>query len=167
MKRNVKAFTLIELLVAVLIIGILTAVALPQYKVAVHKSRYATLKNLVKSIAEAQEIYYLANGKYATSFNELDITLGNSETNKQTYDWGECTFVNSTEDAHVMCARTDIKLRYQIYLPHRPTRLHNDICVSLEKTDDISNKICKQETNEGSSYVDHNMKVWKYPGKHI
>lgn len=68
-------FTLIELLVVVLIIGILSSVALPQYQKAVEKSRAVQALTLVKSIVQAQKVYYMANGKYAQSFDDLDVEI--------------------------------------------------------------------------------------------
>ena len=74
---NHKAFTLIELLVVVLIIGILAAVALPQYQKAVWKSRTAQLYSSVQALSTAQETYFMANGNYATRFDELDLDFEN------------------------------------------------------------------------------------------
>ena len=71
---NNRAFTLIELLVVVLIIGILASVALPQYQLAVDKSKYTRLMPLVQAIKNAQEVYYLEHGKYADSLEQLDIS---------------------------------------------------------------------------------------------
>ena len=70
-----KGFTLLELLVVVLIIGILAGIALPQYQKAVAKTELTRVISYVKPIAEAQERYFLTNGKYSNSFSDLDVDV--------------------------------------------------------------------------------------------
>lgn len=85
MHKNKKAFTLIELLVVVLIIGILSAIALPQYNLAVEKARATEALVVLKSIKDAQELYYMENGHYCESANKDDLGITIPESKYWTY----------------------------------------------------------------------------------
>ena len=82
---NKKAFTLIELLVVVLIIGILAAIALPQYQRAVAKSRSTEALVLLRALADAEELYYLENNEYTSDLSSLSIDIPATQKGS----WGE------------------------------------------------------------------------------
>ncbi len=75
-----KGFTLIELLVVVLIIGILAAIAVPQYTKAVEKSRMSEVLTMIRSLEQAVDVHVLANGIDSYNIDVLadaDIDLEN------------------------------------------------------------------------------------------
>ncbi len=148
-KLNNNAFTLIELLVVVLIIGILAAVALPQYKLAVGKARLTQLVTLANSVVQAQERYYLANGKYADSFEELDIDIsgslyGNGRILRNSAGWsleirldtGNATYASDTR-------LPDILLIF-------PNQQGKRACYAV-KTNQFANALCKTATGKSVS----------------
>ena len=53
--KNKQGFTLIELLTVVLIIGILTAVALPQYQTVIARSRISEAQSIMRTIYDTSE----------------------------------------------------------------------------------------------------------------
>ena len=156
------AFTLIELLVVVLIIGILSAVAVPQYQMAVWKSRFATVKALTKNLAEAEEIYYLSNGNYTTNVNELDVDVPqpdqssiSSQYGDYHYPWGYCqTEVVTNTVQKVACRLTkdgNDFLGYTQYLNHSQRAPSQTTCVAYHKsgeTDTLQHRLCKNETGK-------------------
>ncbi len=66
-----KGFTLIELLVVVLIIGILSAVALPQYQKAVTKARATQLFAFVNHYHKIADIHVMAGGNYGDKLEDM------------------------------------------------------------------------------------------------
>ncbi len=84
---NRKGFTLIELLVVVLIIGVLSAVALPQYTTAIEKSRATEALTLSGAVRYAAERYYLQKDVWPTNENlkKLDIELPKNASCTSTY----------------------------------------------------------------------------------
>ncbi|MDO5765266.1 MAG: prepilin-type N-terminal cleavage/methylation domain-containing protein [Elusimicrobiales bacterium] len=152
-----KGFTLIELLVVVLIIGILAAVALPEYQTAVLKSRLSTTMSTVRAIADAAEVYYLANGEYAPDdINMLDISavsgcqdIGQGQLDCGTiwYDYnagGQTWHVANKQDRVDGIVRLNgaIILRYIRYLSYSPTYAGEIYCVA-EDGSALSHKVCK------------------------
>ncbi|MDD5304186.1 MAG: prepilin-type N-terminal cleavage/methylation domain-containing protein [Elusimicrobia bacterium] len=73
-KRTAAGFTLIELLVVVLIIGILAAIAVPQYFKVVEKGRFSEATSCFSTLKGAQERYYLKYNTYTNSTSMLDVT---------------------------------------------------------------------------------------------
>lgn len=65
-------FTLIELLVVVLIIGVLSAVALPQYRKAVFKAKWTEANVIINTYQKGITSYLLANGGYPSE--EINFT---------------------------------------------------------------------------------------------
>ncbi len=73
--KNKLGFTLIELLVVVLIIGILAAVALPQYQRVVEKSTATQALSIIRTVYNSIQDYYLVHNKFPNKFDELDVEI--------------------------------------------------------------------------------------------
>lgn len=80
-KQDDKGFTLIELLVVIIIIGVLSAIALPSFLNQAAKARAAEAKSNVGSMNRAQQAYYLENQCFSIDVGGLGLSMVNSTDN--------------------------------------------------------------------------------------
>ena len=146
--RLLSGFTLIELLVVVLIIGILAAVALPQYEIAVEKSRAAEAVINVKKLSEAIELYYMANGTYPTVTSASDkgiLDVLDIEFTIPEDDWVLVTHSLYVAFRRINSSRFEYTISQTLQYTGHVWGKRKLTCNTQEKADSnsMSSKICK------------------------
>ncbi len=142
-KGGRKGFTLIELLVVVLIIGLLAAVAVPQYRLAVEKTKASTMLSILKSLDSAQKIFEQAHGNYATTFDELDVEIPSGGNINEAHNRIE---YSNKQILSICSAPICIPTSLQAY-PNTDIGYYLEFSTGAkvcqaEKTNSMANKIC-------------------------
>ncbi len=163
-------FTLIELLVVVLIIGILSAIALPQYTAVVEKSRATEAVQNVATIEKQIELYIMENGVPSNSrevsfFDIASVQLGDCVVNDYSCDtkyFNYYVLMGGTDSGYVEVTRLFAEGgNYYSFISTREPNFANDDApvggwyrACITQSNDKGRKICKLFEGQGWKYTD-------------
>ncbi len=142
-KRSKQSgFTLMELMVVVAIVGILSAIAYPNYSAYVMKGKRLGAKVAIMEVAQAQERYFSLNMKYAYDMATLNLSNADDYT---------VTVAGLQSDNITACADTTSCITYTVTAIAKSgspqnndlkcrkfTLTHTGVQVALTSTDDTS-----------------------------
>ncbi len=150
-----KGFTLIEMLVVVLIIGILAAIVLPQYRLVLDKTKMTQLLTFAHSVKQAQQRYYLVNGVYANNWNNIDISLdGASISGKNLYINNAYAVLNYQNKGLYFYGASNYLPGILLIVPNEGNYRH---CYA-DNTNERSQALCKHICNKKTLYTDGSWK---------
>ena len=69
--KRIGGFTLIELMIAVAVVGILGAIAFPNYSDHLRKGRRSDAQTALMELAQKQEVFYARNASYTVDMTDL------------------------------------------------------------------------------------------------
>jgi len=110
-KTEEQGFTLIELLVVIIIIGILSAIALPSFLNQANKAKQSEAKTYVGSMNRAQQAYYLENTSFAlaSNFGNLGLGIATQTVNYQYSISTNSVASDATNQAQPILAKAPLK----------------------------------------------------------
>jgi type IV pilus assembly protein PilE len=94
--NNERGFTLIEVMIVVAILGIIAAIAIPNYSSYVNRARRAEAQTALQDAAQFMQRFYAANNRYDTSVSGTALTLPVSMRTIPINTSGSATYYNLT-----------------------------------------------------------------------